>query len=1052
MAVVRGLVAVSIGGLLGATSLHAQQAARGTVTGRVVDSTSQQPLSNVTVRVEGTPVGSLTRDDGTFTLAGVPAGAQTLRATRVGFASKAQPVTVTSGGTVNAVFQLRVLATQLTEVVTVGYGTQRREAVTAAVSSVNADEAKVGVQPNVNNLIQGRAAGVQVVQNSGDPGAGAQIRVRGGASVSANNEPLYVVDGVPIQNEAATVSSIAPGASVSSRPLPSEANAGAATRSPLNTINPNDIAEITVLKDAAATAIYGSRAANGVVLITTKRGVAGTSTVDYDGFFGLASQARTYDVLSAGEYRDYYQRQLQAGAVGFTQAGLTALGTSDTDWQDAVNRTARLQSHNLAFSGGSNATTYRASVNYFDNPGIVIGSGLNRVQGRLNGQSRLLGDKLTINLNLTSAQTRDQYLTAENTGGFAGGVFINSIGFLPTRPVYASGDSTSPFFNRRSPYYEYPGTLDIRNPLGLAQQINDRATTNRTLGNLQAQYALFNGLTASLNVGIDRTTGTRSTYVPSSSPLGQLYTSPAGLNGAARLGDRNLQGATIQSLLTYDRPLGASQTLNVVGGYEYQRFSTSEFTTGGTGFITDASGANNLGAASQTVQPFSFLERRNQLGLFARANYGFRDRYFITGVIRRDGSSVFGANNKYAVFPGASVSWRISQESFAKALPFNDLRLRASYGLQGNQAIRPYQTLALLGTDPNNRYPFGSVLVTGVLPTQNANPNLRWETTAQAGVGLDFGLFENRLTGTVDYYSKTTRDLLFLTPVPQPAVVSTQIQNIGRLKNAGFEGSLDYQAYNAPQRTVSFGVVFTADRNRVVSLGTQEQIFTGRGSGRGQSATNAQIVKPGLPLGSFYAPISVGVDGNGNELFARFDSTGARTGTTTNPSASTDYQIVGNANPTYTVGLRNATTWGRFNGSFLIRAQGGNKIFNNTAAVYATKAAANQSQNFLRTALDDGINYQNSNVFSSRFIEDGDFIRLQNVTIGYNVPISGLVRRVTSMNIYVSGDNLLLGTSYSGLDPEVNTAADVNGIPSRGIDYLSYPRARTFTFGTRFGF
>ncbi len=301
MAVVRSIAAASVGGLLCALPLGAQEAATGSVTGRVVDSTSQQPLSNVTVRVDGTPLGTLTRDDGTFTIAGVPSGARTLRATRVGFTAKQQPVTVASGGTVNVVFQLRVLATQLTEVVTVGYGTQRREAVTAAVSSVNADEAKVGVQPNVNTLIQGRAAGVQVVQNSGDPGAGAQIRVRGGASVSANNEPLYVIDGVPILNDASTVSSLAPGAVLSDRPNPTTGGQGGAlSRNPLNTINPNDIAEITVLKDASATAIYGSRGANGVVLITTKRGrrdQPGQVTMTYS--HGYSSVPKTLDVLNA---------------------------------------------------------------------------------------------------------------------------------------------------------------------------------------------------------------------------------------------------------------------------------------------------------------------------------------------------------------------------------------------------------------------------------------------------------------------------------------------------------------------------------------------------------------------------------------------------------------------------------------------------------------------------------------------------------------------------------------------------------------------------------
>ncbi|MDQ6925562.1 MAG: carboxypeptidase-like regulatory domain-containing protein, partial [Candidatus Eremiobacteraeota bacterium] len=373
MAVVRGLFgATVIGGLVWAAPALAQT---GTITGRVIDSTTTQPLNGVTVRLDGTTRGAQTREDGSFTLAAVPAGQQRLRVARVGFAATLRPVTVTAGQSVNVVIQLRQVATTLTEVVSIGYGTTSRAQATSAVATVNADQARVGVQPNVNQLIQGRAAGVTITQNSGDPGAGVQIRVRGGTSLSGGNEPLYVIDGVPIQNESNQVGQ------------PGLVGSGALGRSPLNLLNPQDIADITILKDAAATAIYGSRGANGVVLIQTKKGAAGVSNLEYNGYVGSASVARKLDILSASQYSTFIKNQValrqQDSTKGLAASVLGNLGTANTNWQDAILRTAFLQNHNASFSGGSQTTQYRGSVNYFDQPGTVIATGLTRYEGRL---------------------------------------------------------------------------------------------------------------------------------------------------------------------------------------------------------------------------------------------------------------------------------------------------------------------------------------------------------------------------------------------------------------------------------------------------------------------------------------------------------------------------------------------------------------------------------------------------------------------------------------------------------------------------------------------
>lgn len=1055
MAVVRGLIGASVGGLLSAVPVIAR-AQTGTLTGRVIDSTSQAPITGVAVRIDGSPLGTLTRDDGTFTIAGVPTGARTLRISRIGFAAQTRPLTVAEGPNPALTIVMRQLVAQLSEVVAVGYGTQRREAVTGAVATVNTGEARVGVQPNVNQLIAGRAPGVQVTSNSGDPGSGAQIRVRGGTSISTSDEPLYVIDGVPILNSQAQNSGPGAGGDVNA------ANQSALPRSPLNTINPDDIADITILKDAASTAIYGSRAANGVVLITTKKGVAGSSTLDYDGQYGLATQARSYDLLSGNEYRSYvasqytiYKADSAAGRSvlrGLPGSAVAALGAASTNWQDALARTANIQNQNVAFSGGSPSTQYRASVNYFDQPGVIRGNALNRVQGRLNGATRLLNDRLNVNLNLTASQNRDRYLFAENVGGFAGGVFTNAVTFNPTYPVQAPGTTTG---GTATPFFEIgAGAQNTRNPVALVNQINDRGITNRVLGNLQSAYTLLPSLTASANVGVDRLTGERAYFLPLASPVGAQF------GGLAGQSTRSTSTAYINTLLTYDRSFSTgflgSQSLNVVGGYEYQRSKIPQFGATRQGFTTDINGFNNLSAGSTEFRPpYSNLAERVTVSYFTRVNYGLKDRYFVTGVLRRDGASVFGANNKYAVFPGASVAWRASQESFLRNLQqLSELKFRLSYGSQGNQAIEPYQSIPLLGADPGSRYQFGNTLVTGILPSQNANPNLRWQTTVQVDAGLDYGLFGNRITGTFDYYTKTTRDLLLAIPVPQPAVVSTQLQNIGRVRNAGIEGSIDGQIINQPGRTVTLGLVFSADRNRVVSLGPDVQrIFSGTLSGRGQSGGNSQIIRVGLPLGTFYGPVSAGkVDSIGNELFNNYDANGNVTGTVTAgqlTANANNYRVLGNANPRFTTGFRGTANIRRFDASFLVRAQTGFKILNATKLVYATKSQASQNQNFFRSALSDGIDITQSNLYSSRFVENGSFVRLQNVTLGYNVNLNTFVRRVSSARVYVSGDNLLLGTRYSGLDPEVFTDA---GLAARGIDYLTYPRARVFTFGTRLGF
>jgi TonB-dependent starch-binding outer membrane protein SusC len=1029
MAVTFRVRAFVVVGLLWAARLGAQ--GTGTISGRAVDSTSQQPLSSVTVMIVGTQRGTLTRNDGGFAMSGVPAGTVRLRASRIGYAAQEQSATITAGGTTPVQFTLRPLAAVLSELVVVGYGTQRREAITGSVATVKAEEANVGVIPNANAMLTARVAGVNVTQNNGEPGGGAQIRVRGGTSLSASNDPLYVVDGVPLQNDQTVATGGANGIG------------GSLPRSPLNSISPSDIASITVLKDASATAIYGSRGANGVVLIETKRGQSGAGDFEYDVYVASAAPASTLDFMTGSEYRTFVQQQVAAGKL--QQSALDRLGTANTDWEAELTRNSLSQNHNLAFSGGTAATQYRASLNYFDQNGVVINNGLQRYQGRINAQTQALNGRLQFGANLTASRVNNKYLAFENTGGFSGGVFVNMATFNPTYPVIDPKTNT---------YYELgPGSQSDRNPVALAKQIDDRAPEDRILGNLNLSYALLSSLTSKTTVGVDYTNSTRRTFMPRDNPVG------AQTNGLARQEDRQLTNLNFLELLTFTPHISASNELEVVGGYEYTNFDNTGFLAESHDFITDAFSTYNLGAGVQTSSPppGSWREQSLLASFFGRLNYSFRNKYFLSGVLRYDGSSRLAEGHQWQTFPAISGSWHLSEEGFLKNSFFSNLNVRAGWGLQGNQAVRPYATELLLSANSGARYPFGNTITTGLLATQVANPDLKWETSEQTNVGFDYGFKNNKYTGSIDLYQKDTKDLLLDVAVPQPAVVTTRIENIGSIRNRGLEATFDAELYNRPQRTISSGLIFAVERGEVKSLGAGRAfIVTGAVSGQGQSDQYAQRLIPGEPIGTFWGPEFAGVNSSGQQTFNHYtvtrDANGnevSRTlaGTTTSPTED-DKRIIGNANPNFSLGLRSNATWSKWDFSWLWRAEVGRDVFNNTALVYATKGDAKQGRNFLRSALNDPTSIDDPSIFSSRWIEDGSFLRLQNITIGraFTLPTRSGARNA---RVYLSGDNLLLFTPYSGYDPEVFVSA---GLASRGIDYLAYPRARTFTLGANLKF
>jgi len=1025
-------------------------AAQGNVRGQVVDSVTRQGLAGATVSIQGTMRTAQTGPDGNYAISGVPAGGVVVRVTLIGYGPQQQNATVSDGSTADVQFALSPQAAILEPVVVTGYGSQRREAITGSVSTVEGTSANKGVVVNTDQMIRGRAAGVEIIQNNGEPGSGSQVLIRGGSSISASNLPLYVIDGVPINNVPTEPPSYGVGGSP---PLP---------RNPLNLLSPGEIESIVVLKDASAAAIYGSRAANGVILIETKKGAtaAGGSTLTYDGYVSASSAAKSLNTLSAGDYTGFVNGQVgvwrgdssacagrPACSAGYTDSvknfdglapsHLAAIGTANTDWSKEVLRTGMATNHDLSFIGGNDVTHYRASLNYMNQQGVALVSGFERTQGSLNAATRAFSSRLGLGVNITASRATNKYITFENRGGFEGGIFQNVAIFNPTQPVMVT-DSLG------TRYYE-PGGTSVRNPVALAEQITDLGQTNRTIANANAELQLGKGFTGKVTVGVDGSSGGRQVYYPLANPVGVALG-----NGKARQYDLDNRTRTFQGLLTYQGNAGSSTTLDVVGGYEYTNFKSSLFMGEGTGFFTDAFKFNNLGAATSRTDS-SWAEEWKLASFFTRANVGLSDRFFLTGILRYDGSSRWAEGNQWGVFPGLSGSWNMSHEGFASSLPFSELKLRAGWGRVGNPGVPPYASKRLLAAGTGGTYPWGDAPQTGVTLLRNPS-DLKWETTIQTNVALDFAMGE-RVAGTVEYYIKNTSDLLLEVPVPAPAEPSTRIENTGKMRNNGFEVTLNTIPTSKPSFMWRSGIVFSTFSNEVINIGPHTSLRSGVVSGQGQSDVWAQRILPGQPIGTFYGPVFLGWDAQGRQLFrCAASSSGCLSSTVT----ASDFAIIGNANPDFTLGWNNQLQWNRFNLSFLVRAVVGNDVFNNTSLVYSTKGNALQDKNFLSPALSDPTALHEASVYSSRWIENGSFVRMQNITLEYDLAFPALNRYARSAKLYVSADNVFLITGYSGLDPEVSSNNEANpsdvGLQARGIDYLSYPRPRIITGGLRLVF
>jgi TonB-linked SusC/RagA family outer membrane protein len=976
-------------------------------------------LPGVTVVLKNTKIGTTTNPDGSFELT-VPAPSGTLAVSFVGYLTKEVSL--------NGQLSIRISLTEdikaLEEVVVVGYGTQKKKDITGAVSSLDTKEFNKGVQTSVDQLIAGRAAGVQTTQASAEPGGGVSIRIRGANSINANNEPLYVIDGLPIDN-----SPVVPGS-----PLVTDG----ATRNPLNALNPNDIESVEILKDASATAIYGSRGANGVVLITTKKGAKGGLTVNYNVYGAYQKVTRTVPMLSAPQYISLLNdlRKDQGQPAEFTPDQIAAIGKG-TDWQKEIFREAYAQNHQLAFSGGQDKLNYYASFNYLNQEGVVSSSGIKRYVGRAN--LAYTDDKFKFGVNLNTSQVKDDFVPNGLSINESAGIINTAIFQDPTLPVRNADGS-----------YGETQIVNLENPVALANEVFDVAETNRTFGTVFGEYFFTPAFSAKINVGSDRQNARRDSYIT------RLTKRARGTNGVADAQANNTQNNLIEFTARYNKSLGSSHQLEALAGYTYQQFEVNSFGAGSMNFASDAFLTDNLAAGAKTTFDVGSFRSKNQLlSYLGRVNYNLLDKYLLTASFRADGSSKFGQNNKYGFFPSLALGWRIKDENFLQDVQLvSDLKLRGSYGLTGNQDIGSYKSLVLLG--PQGQASYDGTSYVGISTTQLPNADLKWETTSQLDVGADFGILDNRITGTLDYFYKETKELLLQLPVPRTTGFSTTFQNVGGMKNQGIEIGINTVNLQGPV-TWRTNLNFSRVRNEVTELAGLPQILQGEAG----FSKEFSIIRVGAPLNAFYGYVVEGVFQQGEDMAASAQplaQPGEYRYKDVNQDGiitTADRTILGSPFPDYTFGISNDFSYGPFSFSFFVQGVQGSSVFNlnrtesenpnsfrrnRLAESYTDRWTPQHPTNENSSGIAPKVAYA-SNI-NSRAVEDASYIRLKNVQLSYTLPVSKL-RYIKGAQLYVTGQNLVTLTNYTGSDPEVSAFGSSNV----RADYNAYPLTRTYTVG-----
>lgn len=947
-----------------------------TAIGKVVDR-NQEPLIGANVKIVGAQGGTITGVNGDFSLN--CSRGSTLEISYIGFLT--QKVTAEKNMTI--IMQEDAVTLAETVIVGVGYGTMRKGDLTGSIASVSAKDMKQGVITSAEQLLQGKVAGLSVVQSSGAPEAGASIRLRGGTSLSASNGPLIVVDGI----------------------------AGV----DMNSVQPSEIVSIDVLKDASAAAIYGSRGANGVIIVTTNRAASDMEqkSIQYNGYVAIGQTAKHMDLLSADQWRGYVRDNNIGSALDYGY---------DTDWQKELERTAISHSHNVSISNSRKASGYRASITYQDNQGVIKLNDMSRLAGSITGYQTGWDERFRIDAGINA--NFDKWNPIDSR------IFERMANMNPTFPVYNPDGS-----------FAQIGGTNTENPVELNTNRTNDQKRHRFLGYGKVELELLKGLKGVANGSYEYQSTEGGLYKPTYAMMeGQSE------KGWGQRTHGEYTNQQLEAYLNYDVELSKIHKLNVMAGYSYLKTTAEGFGSTRSGFDTDAFSYNNLGAGSdfRSTDVYSYKNESKLISFFGRVNYNFLGKYMLTATIRHDGSSRFGDNHKWGTFPSVSLAWRISDEAFMQgaSLWLDNLKLRAGYGVTGNQnGVEPYKSLAILSADGASYYD----ATTGTwkksyVQAQNTNPDLKWESTAQLNIGLDFSIL-NRINGSIEYYHKKTSDLLWTYPVPQPPyLVGTMLANVGDLVNQGVELTLNTNILRQKDWTLNANLSLAYNKQEITKLSNDTYQAVGLQAGslhglRGMSGQYSQIIKEGYPAGTFYGPKCSGIDENGKYIIER-DADG-------NPMK----EDLGSAMPKFNLGIGVNLTYKDFDLSVAGYGMFGQKVLNATrmAMFDSTRLPAqNVPDDFLNSSIKD------DPIFSSYFIEKGDFFRLQSVTLGYTIP--GVKKiGLQKVRFYLTGENLFCLSGYSGIDPEVSIPDNVLDGP--GIDWFnSYPRPRTYSLGVNIAF
>lgn len=980
------------------------------ISGVVKDETGE-PVIGANVVVKGTTNGTVTDMNGRYSLE-VPEGG-VLQISYIGY--NTQEVKVGSGDVVNV--SLREDSEALDEVVVIGYGTVKKSDLTGAVGSVQMkDVSQVGIT-SADRALQGQIAGVQVNARTGQPGESMMIRVRGSNSLAGGNEPLYVIDGMPVEK--------------------------------MNSdINPEDILSMEVLKDASSTAIYGSRGANGVVMITTKRGRTGDTVLEYNGYVGVSSLRKKLDLLGKDDYIAMVNEVSQNDGNGIAITPEQAALLPNNDWQDLAYQTALTHSHQVSVSGGTDKTKLYSSLNYMNQEGIIKGSDYNRFALRINGDQKLARN---LSLNASIAYSYGTQNTANSNADGWGAIAYTAMVMAPIQEIRDADGK----------YTNFSGTpWGGTNPVGMAELYKNKTVNSRLLANMSLIYEIIDGLTFRVNAGAEVNAGSSDRYIPIGLSAGGK------LDGDASKSKSNYYTIINENILTYDKRFNKNHALNLMGGVTFQTYQYNDLGGSGTGFLRDVYETNNLGVASTPGTPSSGYSDYRMASFLGRANYNLMERYLLTVTARYDGSSKFSKNHKFAFFPSAALAWRLSEENFMKDIDWlSNLKLRASIGQTGNQSISPYQTFARLGTSGPI---FGDGKDIGFGLSSMANDDLKWETTTQTDIGVDFGFFSNRLNIGFDYYWKQTRDLLYNATLPPSSGYSSMLRNLGRIDNKGFEISINtINMKGKVNWTTNLNI--TSNKSIVKDLGSDvygnkiQRIDAPIGGGNWFPlfVGKAPFQLYGYEIeGIYQTDEEARLNGEATKKAGdyRYKDTDGKAGITTG-----DKTIIANTQPKFTFGLTNIINWNNFELSFLlIGSVGGdivnefNKSITNIGGTWNIRkdvwenhwTPENPNAKYARAsvATKDYLAFGDP---SSVWVENGSYLRFKDIKLAYTLPSQWFAgSRKPNISVYLSGQNLITITSYSHYDPEASwTASAVNGW-DRGV----YPSAKSFTLGLQVKF